>query len=94
MSPLWVLFIAMQILSAGHINYQQEAGYYEINPTYGKHPTKSEVYIIKGIETGIIYAATKVFPKYENAILIGSTSISIGFMVNDKRNGIALKVGF
>ena len=94
MSPLWALFIAMQILSAGHINYQQEQGYYEINPIYGKHPTKSEVYIIKGIEMGIIYAATKVFPKYEKHILIGSTAVSLGFMVNDKRNGIALKDRF
>jgi len=94
MSKFWILFIVMQIISAGHINYQQEAGYYEINPIYGKHPTKSEVYITKGIEILAIYGITKMFPKYENVILIGSTAVGIGFMFNDKANGIALKVRF
>jgi len=28
---LWALFIAGQIISAGNMNYQQEAGYYEYN---------------------------------------------------------------
>ena len=41
MNYLWALFIAGQILSAGNMNYQQEAGYYEINHyVYSRHPSK------------------------------------------------------
>jgi len=47
MNWLWALFIAGQILSAGNMNYQQEMGYWEINPIYEKHPSKQQVYFTK-----------------------------------------------
>ena len=94
MTKLWIVFVIAQILSAGHINYQQEAGYYELNPLYGKYPSKSQVYITKGVETLIVYGATKAFPKYEKHILLVGTSVCFGFMAWDKSNGIALKFRF
>jgi len=94
MKTLWALFIVLQILSAGHINYQQEAGYYEINPIYGKHLSKEKVYIIKGLETLSIYGATKIFPKYKKHILISASNVCIGFMAYDKTKGILLKFRF
>ena len=94
MNIFWVLFISAQILSAGHINYQQEAGYYETNPIYDEHPSKNEVYVIKAIETLGVYAVTKIYPGYKNELLIGGTAVCFGFMLNDKRNGISIKFRF
>ena len=91
MNYLWVLFVAGQILSAGNMNYQQEMGYYEINRIYSKHPSKQEIYWTKGIETGLIFAATKIFPEYEKEILIGSNVVCWGFIINDRVKGIAFK---
>jgi len=89
MKFLWAALIAGQILSAGNMNYQQEAGYYEINPIYSEHPSKSQVYLTKAIETGLIYAATEIFPKYEKGILIGSNTVCWGFIINDRMKGIS-----
>jgi len=94
MNYLWVLFIAVQILSAGNMNYQQEMGYYEINPTYSKHPSKQEVYWTKAIGTGLVFAATKIFPEQESGILIGSNTVCWGFIITDKMKGISFGLRF
>ena len=95
MKLLWALFIVGQVLSAGNMNWQQENGYYEINSVpYGEHPSRERVYLVKTIETGLIWGATKVFPKHEKKILAGSNLICWGFIVSDRVNGIAFKVRF
>jgi len=94
MGKYWIVLMIAQILSAGHINYQQEVGYYEINPIYGRHPSKTRVYTTKVIETAAIYGATKLFPKYEKPIVASATAVAFGFMAWDKSNGIALKFRF
>ncbi len=91
---LWILFIAGQIFSAGNINYQQEAGYYEINPIYGRHPSSERVYITKAAEIGSLYALTKIFPKHEKKLLIGANAVMLGFIYYDYRMGIEMKVRF
>jgi len=90
----WALFIAGQILSAGNMNYQQEKGYHEINPIYSKHPSKKEIYLTKGIETGLVFAATKIFSEYEKEILIGANTVCWGFIITDRIKGIKLGVRF
>jgi len=94
MEILWALFIAGQIYGAGNINYQQEAGYYEINPIYGKHPSKERVYLTKAAQVGAVYALTKIFPKHEKKILIGANSVVLGFILYDCNMGISMKVRF
>ena len=94
MKTLLILFIAGQILSAGNMNYQQEKGYYEINSIYSKHPNKKEIYLTKGIETGLVFAAIKIFPEYEKEILAGANTFCWGFIVGDKIQGIKLGVRF
>lgn len=91
---LWGLFIAGQTLSAGNMIYQQEAGYYEINHLYGKHPSKSRIYATKITETILIYGATKLYPKYEKHILGGANVICWGFIINDRRKGISFNLRF
>jgi len=92
MNYLWALFIAGQIISAGNMNYQQEMGYWEINPIYGKHPSKQQVYITKVVEIGMVYGATKLFPKHKKMILTLSNGICWGFIISDRQKGI--KLGF
>lgn len=91
---LWGLFIAGQIFSAGNMNYQQEAGYYEVNPLYGEHPSKERVYLTKAAEIGAVFALTKIFPKYDKEILIGANSVLIGFIIYDHKKGISMSVRF
>ena len=91
---LWALFIAGQIFTAGNMNYQQEQGYYEINPLYGKHPSKERVYITKAAEIGAVYALTKIFPKHEKKILVGVNTVMIGFILYDSKQGISMRVRF
>ena len=91
---LWALLIIGQTLSTGNMIYQQEAGYYETNPIYGRHPSKARIYSTKIAETALIYGATKLYPKYEKHILGGANMICWGFMVNDRRKGIAFKLRF
>jgi len=94
LKTLWIMFIAGQIFGAGNINYQQEAGYYELNPIYGKHPSAERVYATKALEIGAIYAITKIFPKYEEEILLGANSVIVGFIAYDSNAGISMKVRF
>lgn len=88
MDYLWTLFIAGQILSAGNMNYQQEMGYYEINPLYGRHPSKQQAYITKAAQVGIVYGATKLFPKHKKEILTFSNGVCWGFIISDREKGI------
>jgi hypothetical protein len=94
MTALWATFIALQVFSAGNINYQQEQGYYEICPIYGRHPSKERVYITKAAEIGIVYGLTKLFPKHEKGILIGASTVVVGCFVYDHSVGISMKVRF
>lgn len=92
MNYLWALFIAGQIISAGNMNYQQEMGYWEINPIYEKHPSKQQVYFTKALEIGAVYGATELFPKYKEGILKISNGVCWGFIISDREKGI--KLGF
>ena len=92
MKVLWALFIAGQLLNAGNMNYQQEHGYYEINDSiYGKHPSKGKVYTVKALETLVVYGATKILPKYEEAIVAGASGFVWGFIYYDNKQGVAFK---
>ena len=93
-STLWALFIAGQIWQAGNINYQQSAGYYEINPLYGKHPSRERVYVTKALEVGLVWGVTKLFPEYEKEILFGVNSVLVGFILYDNNAGISMSVRF
>ena len=94
MKTLWVLLILGQLYSAGNMNYQQEEGYYEINSIYPKHPSKTRVYTTKAIEIAGVYGLTKIFPRYEKTILIGANVLCWGFIIDDRRKGISVKVRF
>ena len=86
---LWIALIAGQILSAGNMNYQQEAGYYEINPIYGQHPDRGRIYCTKLVELGLVYGATKLMPRHKTAILAGSNLVCWGFIFDDRMKGIS-----
>jgi len=94
MKTLWALFIIGQVFSAGNMNYQQETGHYEINPLYGRHPSKERIYLTKVIQVGGVYAATKIFPKHKKKILGAVTTIVYSFIIYDKSIGIGMKVRF
>lgn len=94
MKTLWALFLIGQLLSAGNMNYQQEAGYYELNPIYGKHPSKERVYITKACEIGGMYALTKIFPEHEKVLLTAANTVCWGFIIDDYRKGIAFEFRF
>lgn len=95
---LWSTFLAGQVVSAGHINYQQEQGYYEAVPIYhvfgDRHPSKEQVYLVKGFETAAVYLVTKTFPKYENGILRFCIGVQVGFFVTDTCRGINFEMRF
>jgi len=86
---LWIILIAGQVLSAGNMNYQQEAGYYEINPVYGEHPGPGQIYLTKVVELGLVYGATKILPRYKTEILAGSNMLCWGFIFDDRMKGIS-----
>jgi len=92
MKILWTLFIAGQIISAGNMNYQQEMGYYEINFIYNNHPSKERVYITKALEIGVVYGATRLFPKHKKDILVVSNTFCWGFIISDREKGIKFGV--
>ena len=95
MNILWASFIALTIFNAGNMNYQQDAGYYELNPIYGRHPSSERVYLTKAIEVAGIYGLTKMYPEHKKDILIGANSIVLGMIMYDKHHaGIAMKVIF
>lgn len=87
---LWALFLLGQLLSAGNMNYQQEAGYYEINPIYGEHPSKERVYATKAGEVAALYGLTELFPKHKKKFLQFANMVNLGFIINDQQKGIAL----
>ena len=86
---LWILLIAGQVLSAGNMNYQQETGYYEINPIYGDYPDRGRVYLTKAVELALVYGATKTAPGYKTEILAGSNMLCWGFIASDRMKGIS-----
>lgn len=88
MNWLWAFFIAGQIFSAGNMNYQQEMGYWEINPIYGKHPSKQQVYVTKAVEVGIVYGLTKVFPEHKKGLLTFANGMCWGLIISDREKGI------
>ena len=88
---LWGFLIVGQLLSAGNMNYQQERGYYEINPAYTKHPSKERVYLTKTLELGLLYTATKIFPKHQKTLLIAANAACWGFIIYDRAIGIDFK---
>ncbi len=92
MKTLWVLFIVGQLINAGNMNYQQEAGYYEINDrVYGRHPSKETVYMVKAVECIGIYGLTKAFPKYEEHLLVfANTVVWTTIYWDSQTQGIAL----
>lgn len=98
MTELWAIFLALQIFGAGNINYQQDAGYYEINPIYhvfgDRHPSKEQVYLVKAIETGVLYGATKIFPKHKKKIMAAAVAVQVGFIIYDNTQGISMQVKF
>ena len=95
MNTLWAMFLTLQVLGAGHINYQQESGYYEMNPVYGRHPSAETVYAIKGAEIAIAWSLTKLLPRYKEQILKSCISFQLGFMAYDKHHqGISLSFKF
>ena len=96
MKSLWILFILGQIFSAGNMNHQQEAGFYEINPIYhiygDMHPSKDQVYLTKAVEIAGVYGLTKLFPKHKKAILGTACGLTLGFIAYDNMMGIKMKV--
>ena len=94
MKLLWILFIVGQIFSAGNMNHQQDECYYEINPIYGKSPSKERVYYTKGAEILSVYAATKILPRHSKSILKCANIGVYGFIVDDKRKGISMNLRF
>ena len=79
-----MLFLIGQVLNAGNMNYQQVFGYYEINPLYGKHPSKFRVYVTKGIECLILLVLVMVLPKHAVWLLIVSNVVVWGFICYDR----------
>lgn len=94
MELLWIFFIAGQIFSAGNMNHQQEEGYYEINPIYGKHPSSERIYYTKGAEVLGVYGLTMWKPQYKLKILKGANAGVYGFIIDDHRKGISMSVRF
>lgn len=91
MRTLWILFIAGQILNAGNMNYQQQNGYYELNPIYGKHPSANQIYKIKTLECIGLYGLTKALPRYKKHLLAGANMVVWGMIYYDNQSkGIAL----
>lgn len=80
-----------QTLSAGNMNYQQDQGMYEVNPIYGKHPSKERIYATKAGEVAALYGLAKIFPKHEKSLLKIANMVNLGFMIDDQRKGIELK---
>jgi len=93
-NTMWTTLVIGQVVNAGNMNYQQESGYYEINPLYGKHPPKGRIYITKAGELLCIYGITKLFPKWETEILTFSNGIVWGFIFYDNRKGIEFKLRY
>lgn len=94
MKALWILYFLGQFLSYGNMNYQQEIGYYEINPVYVEHPSSREILVTKLTETAILYGFTKAYPKYEREVMTGANMFVWGFIVYDRFEGIKFGLRF
>lgn len=98
MNALWAIFLTLQVVGAGNINYQQAHGYYEINPIYhiygDRYPSKEQVYLTKGLEVLAIYGATKVFPQYKKEILSTAVAVQVGFFIYDGVTGVEFGLRF
>lgn len=94
MKELWLAFILGQLINAGHINYQQTHGYYEVNPLYGRHPKPEIVYAIKAGEILAIWGATRLWPEHEKGILIGANTIVWGVIIADNACGVKMGIRF
>ena len=88
------IFILGQILNTGNMIYQQNAGYYEINPVYGKHPGKDTIYLIKSLETISVLSSAWLFKKYRKEILIPANVIVWGTITGDLACGVQAKFEF
>jgi len=97
-TTLWVLLICGQACNAGNMIYAQhyyDPPYYETNTLiYGKHPSKERIIITKVAETAGIFVVCKLFPKYENHILAGTSAVTWGFIINDHQIGVKAKMRF
>jgi len=100
---LFIFFLIGQILSAGNMNWQQAEGYREINPLYGKHPSIQTVYIIKIIQTALIYYVLSFvlynkFTTHDLALVLVLISLIIvnlicwGFIAYDRIKDIPFKM--
>ena len=47
---LYWSFVGLEFLQAGNMGWQQDNGYYEINPIYGRHPSRDRIYLTKAAE--------------------------------------------
>lgn len=93
-TALWILLIIGQICSAGNMNYQQDKGYYEINPAFTKHPSKERIYYTKGASMLVLYSLTKAYPKYKKPLLIVANAEVYGFILYDSKKGISFTLRF
>ena len=87
-------FILGQILNTGNMIYQQNSGYSEINPGYGKHPGKDTIYLIKSLETISVLSSAWLFKKYRKEILIPANVIVWGTITGDLACGVQAKFEF
>lgn len=94
MTALWTIFITLQIVGAGSINAQQAAGMHEINPIYGRHPSKERVYLTKAAETLALYGLTRALPEYEAKLVGAAIAVQLAFFAYDDAKGISLRMEF
>ena len=87
-------FVLGQILNTGNMIYQQNSGYYEINPVFGKHPGKDTIYAIKGLETLAVLGSLWLLKDYRKHILIPANVIVWGTIAGDLACGVQAKFEF
>ena len=90
------MFLVGQVVNGGMMNSMIDDGYYEINPFYGSHPTKEQVWIGKAIGTAAVWVASeKIAPKYKDHILSFANGVVWGLVYYDTQNcGISCRVEF
>lgn len=87
-------FLIGQTFNTGNMIFQQESGYYEVNPGYGKHPGRDTIYALKAIETISVLGSAWFFKDYRKEILIPANVIVWGTITGDLFCGIQAKVEF
>lgn len=80
---LGLTFLGGQVFNTGNMIYAQENGRREINPVYGDHPSKTKIYIIKGLGTIAVLGSAWLLPKYRKQILIPANVVVVGIITND-----------